>query len=165
MRVDDLKRLFDYNYWATEQILSTANLVDQSRLAQPEPISFESVLGTLTHMLNVECLWRSRCQERMSPKKVKYQDDFINLNDLTQAWQEEKRHMLAYLHNLNDAQLDETIRYTGQSGNEFQNILWHILVQFVNHGTQHRSEVAMKLTGWGHSPGNLDFIIYVSRTK
>jgi len=35
------------------------------------------------------------------------------------------------------------------------------MVHQVNHGTQHRSEVAMILTRCGYSPGWLDFLYYM----
>ena len=39
--------------------------------------------------------------------------------------------------------------------------LWQALAHVVNHGTQHRSEVAVLLTAAGHSPGDLDMVDYI----
>jgi uncharacterized damage-inducible protein DinB len=38
--------------------------------------------------------------------------------------------------------------------------LWHAMAHLVNHGTQHKTEAAAMLTGFGHSPGDIDMIKY-----
>lgn len=43
--------------------------------------------------------------------------------------------------------------------------LWQALLHQVNHATQHRSEAALLLTAAGHSPGNLDFLVYFDELK
>lgn len=42
--------------------------------------------------------------------------------------------------------------------------VWQMIARVLNHGTQHRSEAAYLLAGYGHSPGDLDFNYYV-RTR
>ncbi|HYU21327.1 MAG TPA: DinB family protein [Chloroflexota bacterium] len=47
------------------------------------------------------------------------------------------------------------------NGAEFRLPLWQMMLHVANHGTQHRSEVAALLTGFGQSPGDLDLLVYL----
>jgi uncharacterized damage-inducible protein DinB len=39
--------------------------------------------------------------------------------------------------------------------------LWQMMFHVVNHGTQHRSEIAAMLTAFDHSPGALDMTAFL----
>jgi uncharacterized damage-inducible protein DinB len=87
---------------------------------------------------------------------------FPTLDALEQRWRDEERTMRDYLAGLTDDDLTGHVRYTTDSGQKRERVLWHCLLHMVNHGTQHRSEAAAILTGYGHSPGDLDFLDFTS---
>lgn len=153
--------LYKYNYWARDRILSVVNQLEPSQVVAPNMLTYGSIDGALRHILNVECLWRSRCQHRISPRKLQFEKTFDDLQELQRAWKEEEFAMLNFINELDEIQLNESIKYIGQGGNEYENILWQILIQLINHGTHHRSEIAAKLAELGKPAGDFDFIIYL----
>ena len=81
---------------------------------------------------------------------------------LQAAWQPEEGAMRAFVAGLTDADLDRIVRYPVDEGVIRERVLWHCLVHVVNHGTQHRAEAAALLTGYGHSPGDLDMTLFLN---
>ena len=69
--------------------------------------------------------------------------------------------MRAYLAGLTDDDLTGTIQYTRTEGVNSRHRYWQILLHVINHGTQSRSEAAVLLTQFGHSPGDLDYMIFL----
>ena len=93
------------------------------------------------------------------------EDAFASFDALEQRWNEEERTMRDYLARLSDDDLTDYVRYTTDSGQKRERLLWHCLLHVVNHGTQHRSEAAAILTGYGHSPGDLDFTVFLNEQR
>jgi uncharacterized damage-inducible protein DinB len=161
MQTAEIIQLYAYTAWADARILETAAQISEQRFTLTvEKLSHGSLRGTLVHTLGAQWIWRNRCQGR-SPTAVLSEADFPTLEILQARWQEEARLMQQFLDGLSDADLDRTIDYSSTRGQPFENVLWRILTHAVNHSTQHRSEAALLLTEWGHSPGDLDFIIYL----
>src|SRR5207248_11666353 len=63
-----------------------------------------------------------------------------------------------FLAGLTEADLERDYARERPDGRVYVYKLWQMLLHVANHGTQHRSEVAAMLTGFGRSPGNLDLL-------
>ena len=159
--LDVICLMYEYNYWANARIFAAAAKVSQEQFVAPGNLSHGGLRNTLVHVLAAERIWRSRCHERVSPTALLPVEDFSTLADLRARWEPEERAMRGYIASLTEADLTSTINYTSTRGTPLQNVLWQILLHLVNHGTQHRGEAAVLLTGYGHSPGDIDLIVYL----
>jgi uncharacterized damage-inducible protein DinB len=161
MNRDHITMLYDYNYWANARVLKAATRVAREQLTAPARLSHGSLRGTLVHVLGTEIVWRLRCQEGVSASALPAESEFSTLDALQASWAEEERKMRGYLTSLTDAGLSSTLQYKTTKGVPFENVVWHLLVHVVNHGTQFRGEAAVALTEYGHSPGDLDMLAFL----
>jgi uncharacterized damage-inducible protein DinB len=67
----------------------------------------------------------------------------------------------AFVGGITERDLERTVTYVNFQGETWAYPLWQQLLHQVNHATQHRSEVAAQLTRFRHSPGWLDFLVYL----
>lgn len=157
MRATDIRTLYDYGYWATGRVLEATQQVSVEQFVAPAPIPFPfgSLRGTLVHVLDTERNARVRLQggERLV---TLLDEEFATPAELAVAWRAEERLMHAYLAGLSDADLDRPF----ELGPRGALPVWELLVHFANHATQHRSEAAVLLTFYGHSPSDLDYFLY-----
>lgn len=164
MNANDLRTLFDYNYWATARIMRVALAVTPEQFTAPNTSSYGSLRGTLVHLLRSEMIWRRRLQGEPMPTGIPIEADFSTPQALYETWQAEETQMRVWLQGLSDADVQIVIAYksakTADQGVAYKNPVWQILTHVVNHGTQHRAEAAAMLTDFNHSPGDIDLIVY-----
>jgi uncharacterized damage-inducible protein DinB len=165
MHIQALHFLYDYNYWARDRLLGKAKTLSLQQFLAPTALDHGSIRNILAHILSAEWIWRRRCQEGDSPTKLLSFKDFQSVTDLQRRWQEEEALMRGYLSALAGADLSQAITYHTTRGEPRQNVLWHLLVHVVNHGTEHRSQVAAALTASNLSPGDLDIVHYLRETE
>lgn len=166
MQHDDIKTLYEYNYWATDRILAASALLSPEQygaLVVPNP-GYGSLRNILVHMLDTERGWRERCQHEL-PSADLSEADVPTHAHLLQLWRAERATMHAYLGQLHDDMLHGLIQYTTDDGEARERVLWHVLLHVINHGTQHRSEAGAILTSYGASPGDLDFTVFLSEQQ
>jgi uncharacterized damage-inducible protein DinB len=157
LKIDEVRVLYDYTYWATEKILETVAHLSEAQFNEDLPNGVGSIRVTLVHMLSGHWIWRERW-EGNSPSAMLRPQDFPALEMIRFRWWGEKQRMDNLLATLGDEDLEREVEYnsTMLPGQIFRFPLWQLMIHLVNHGTHHRSEIAMKLTELGHSPGELD---------
>src|SRR5262249_17833455 len=90
--------------------------------------------------------------------------DYGNVASIRDQWSDIDREMRRLVARLTEDALARPISYVNFQGETWTYPLWQILLHQANHATQHRSEVALRLTEFGHAPGWLDFLVYVDET-
>lgn len=161
MNLQAIRELYDYNYWANRRILGCAQQVSDAQRVASTGFSFDTLHGTLVHIMSAEWLWRSRIQDGISPPAMHDPAAFPTLARLEAYWAEEEARMRAFLANVSEDDLNRTTTYRNTRGEACSNALWESLVHIPFHGMQHRSECAAMLTSFGYSPGWIDFIAFV----
>lgn len=163
MNLSEIMDLYDYNCWANARILNTAGEVRPEQFTARVEHSHGSLRGTLVHILDAEEGWRTRLTDGHGTPDLD-EKLFPDVAAIRARWMVEEAAMRAYLAALKDEDLSQTVHYTA-GGQDFQRIVWHMLVHMIDHGTQHRSEAAAILTGFGRSPGDIHFMLWVREAR
>ena len=161
MNKQDIILLYKYNQWANAKILNAASNVTSEQFLEPATFPHGGLRGTLVHTLFAEWIWRHRW-EGTSPVVRLKPEDFPSFGSLRARWADEEKSLISFVENVTDERLNSHFFYTNTRGDPFERILWQVMVHVVNHGTQHRSEAAALLTDFGHSPGDIDLVYFLS---
>ena len=158
--IEYIRTLYDYSAWANRRILDTASPLTAEQLSAGGNASYGSIHDTLVHTMSAQWIWLERWNG-ISPRAMLDAHAYAGLGEIRRRWDEIETDTHAFTAALTDSDLSRTIAYTNTRGQRRAYVLWQMLVHQANHATQHRSEIAALLTAFGHSPGDLDFIVYL----
>ena len=161
MNANDIRILFEYNYWARERIMRAALQITPEQFNAPNTSSYGSLRGTLIHCMNAERNWLKRLSGEQPAFIPPGEGEYPTPQSLEQVWAVEEARMRSYLARLTDDELNQPFEYKNYKGVLTKMIKWGILMQLVTHGTQHRAEAAAMLTDFNHSPGDVDLIVFL----
>ena len=167
MNAEIVRTLYDYNHWATERLLDVATGLSNEQLLAPGLAGQRSVRDSLLHLVGGQKGWLSWWDGSLTPAEAQARrwdaTEFPDLAAVRALWEEVEQQTQAFVRHLTDADLERVFTLPLPSGDTWQVPLWQMMLHVANHGTQHRSEVAVVLTGHGCSPGDLDLIFYLAR--
>lgn len=161
MNKQDITLIYKYNQWANNKILEQVSNVTQDQFVAPAAFPHGGLRGTLVHTLFAEWIWRHRW-EGTSPTVRLKPEDFPNFESLQSRWADEESLLMKFVEKVTEEQLESHFFYTSTEGSPYERVLWQAMYHLVNHGTQHRSEAAALLTDYDRSPGDIDFIYFLS---
>lgn len=164
MRVDDLRRQFDYHYWATGQLLRAVAQLTPQEFTHSIAGSYGSVRNTLVHVLSAEWGWLERCGGMRRGGRLDPQD-FPEVGAVARAWGRVEGYVRAYLSGLRDADLHRYIEFAVDGGPKHCLPLGDLMQHAALHAMHHRGQAALLLRMLGHVPGNFDFLLYLGERR
>jgi len=153
---DSLLALVRFHAWANDRVLMTAAGLPDDEFRRAANLDHGTAFQTLRHVVDVDWSWREVLLGNDVGDTYVWDHGFA-LDDLPAIdafCLEEDARLRSYVGSLDDTALTESLAMSA----DFARPRWLVVAHIVNHGTQHRSELARYLTECGHSPGDLDLL-------
>ncbi len=154
---------YDYAEWASARLLDLCEGLPPEALARRFSAGALPILDTLVHLASVDARWHGRWAGIPLPPPLSVAD-LPTLAAVRAAWAPIRATQRAYVAGLDDRGLAEDIRWERPAG-EVMIPRWQVVFHCANHAMQHRSEIAMMLTDLGHSPGDMDYTVFLNRAR
>ena len=155
-KLELVTHLYEYNEWANDRLLGVASGLSADELSTGRGASFGSILDSFVHVVRAQVFWLQRWKAGDAPGQTLGDEAEISLAIVRAAFDESHAGMRQFVDGLTGEQLEGPLNYRDRRG-EWSRPLWQLMTHVANHGTYHRGEIAMMLTGVDHSPGDLDF--------
>ena len=156
MDAETLSVLVRYHALANDWILTNAARLSAEDLRAGGVLDHGSAFDTVRHLVDVDWSWREFCTGNDVGETYVWDHGFV-LDDLPAIHAftlEEDARLGDYVGSLDGAALAEPLKV----GRDATAPRWVIVAHVVNHGTQHRAELARYLTERGASPGDFDLL-------
>jgi uncharacterized damage-inducible protein DinB len=165
MDVQALRMLYDYHFFTNRRIWEYCIVpLPQELFTQPIPYSVGSLHNHFVHLMSVDNAWF--CGLRGVEAIWLNAEDFANREQIRARWDTIEADMRAYLATLRDDMLSSKPFAEDQGEVEDKDLtLWQVLMQVLNHGTDHRAQVLRILHDFGVETFPQDFVFYLYEQK
>jgi uncharacterized damage-inducible protein DinB len=163
MTITEVLELYRYDRWANGRLLEAVSGLSAGELVRPLGASFESIFGTLRHILWSE--WRWLCRWQPAASRTPDPLEMGDLPQLTSRWSALEADQQAFLATLEESDLDRVVSYENPAGTTWSYSLAHMLQHVVNHSTYHRGQVVTLMRQLGKRPPETDFLVFFDETE
>ncbi|XKE95690.1 DinB family protein [Metaplanococcus flavidus] len=156
-------KLFAYHQWASQEILSHTEGLDDAVFTREGDSSFPSIKETVRHVITVEKLWLLRMTGIEKPAAEQFHVD--TAAEAKQAFMLLHAEMELYFSSLTEDQWQEVMRFTNLRGNSFEETREEMLFTFINHASYHRGQIVSLLRQFGEEGTVLDYIYFPKENR
>jgi uncharacterized damage-inducible protein DinB len=147
-----------YSAWASARLVDAAGELTPEGLTRDFGTADKSVLGTLVHVFGADRVWLARLKGEPVTTYLAEQD--YRLAVLQNDWPALYQRWKDWAAGLTDEAAQLEVSYNDMRGNPWRQPLGQLVLHVVNHGTHHRGQVAGFLRSMGHTPPQLDLVLY-----
>ncbi len=162
---DLIRDFFAHHRWAARKIMEQLEQCDVTDLEQQGFVGAASPMQTLRHMVQSEAYWTALFVHGDGAMDAARKfEPLTTVTEMRALWDDFYIELDPYLGRLDNGELDRVFNVTFPGGNSFSPRLRQVLSQLTVHSAQHRSELALMVSGLGYSPGELDLCDFLSET-
>ena len=157
MNADAFRHYFDYHFSENRNIWDTyIPLLSDDQLTQSVNYSHGSVRNQIVHLMSVDEAWFSGLRGVDIPGSPD-PATLLDRNSIRTHWDAIEQGMREYLRELRD---DMLFQKPFAEGEDKDLIVWQVLLQVANHGTDHRAQLLRLLNDLGVKTVSQDYIFY-----
>lgn len=152
-----LEKLFEHNNWANQQIIATcAALSDEQLDAEPQSATQGSIRSTLLHLVGAQ---QGYLNLLTLPLEERRESSRVAFDELEQSAQSSGEGLLALAQDTSKVLADPL-----RTRNGYRAEAWVVMVQVINHATEHREQIKSMLSALGVTPPDVDSWSYGEAT-
>jgi uncharacterized damage-inducible protein DinB len=144
-----LARLFEHNNWANQKIIEAClTLTDEQLDAAPQSATEGSIRSTLSHLVSAQYGYLRLLSLPLEERKDRITVEFADLPESLTASGEKLLELARDVSKIPETRL--------QTRDEYDVEPWVIMIQIINHATEHREQIKSMLTALGVTPPSID---------
>ncbi|HEX5840736.1 MAG TPA: DinB family protein [Anaerolineales bacterium] len=163
MKTDEIKTIFDYNFWAFERVWRCISQLSDEQFIEKIDYSTGSIRNMIVHMMGTNRTWMSMLRGIEIPPRL-VAEEFDTCSKTKMKWDDLRKEFIFNLNCLDPEHLEGTIQWEVFShGVKSTNSRWEILLHLANHATDHRAQILALLHQHFHiKTVEQDMIIYLA---
>jgi len=150
------RHLYAYHFSENHAVLRDAGALTLEQFTQPLAYSIGAVRDQLVHLMWVDDVWFSGLRGAPLPDAFD-PGDFPDLPAVRIRWERIEQEQREYLAQLRD---DMLWQKPFAEGEDKDLITWQVLLQVLNHGTDHRAQILRQLHDFGVKTVSQDYVFF-----